>query len=372
MNKSSMAPEIKNVAFTIDCVEEIKEGSVNGVPIGRINGLAATFQRDRGDDVILPGAFAKSLHRHRESDRPVRMLFQHRSEFLIGQFPIHQIRETAEGLEVKGEINLEVQKGREAFALARQGVLSDFSIGFSIIEEEFRDGIRFIKELELWEISPVGEPMNIGAKITEVKSAVPFGNLPFADEATAWDASAAKKRVQDFTNSGADDVSSSYRRAFFWFDSANSDVLGAYKLPFADVIDGSLKAVPRGIFAAAGAMSGARGGVDIPSGDRAAVTSNINRYYDKMGLDSPLKKSLSTGDALITLEDVDDLCSIRDFEGVLKKSGNFSRKAIDRMAHFAKSYQGDPENGSNEGDPQSENTFGADYYRQASKELTVT
>ena len=365
-NLSKIAPEIKNVSLSLDRTE-VKEDLVNGVRIGRINGLASTFDRDRGDDVILPGAFTQTLERHRKANRPIRMLFQHRSEFLMGGFPIDSVRETSEGLQVEGEINLEVQKGKEAFALARQGVLSDFSIGFSIIKDEIRDGIRFIHELELFEISPVGEPMNPMAKITEVKGAVPFGNLPLASDTTPWDSTAAKNRVADFTDSTADGVKSGYRRAFFWFDSENAGLLGSYKLPFADVIEGRLVAVPRGIFAAAGAMSGARGGVDIPEGDRALVTTAINRYYQKMGLDSPLLKEAEV--VMITLEDVDDLDDIRAFEAVLKKSGNFSKKAIDRLAHFAKSYQGDPETDLNAGDPQSDNAFDAEYYKKALVDL---
>ena len=51
---------------------------------------------------------------------------------------------------------------------------------------------------------------------------------------------------------------------------------------FADVIDGTLTAIPRGIFSCAGVMNGARGGVDIPDDDREAVMSRIARYYERM------------------------------------------------------------------------------------------
>lgn len=154
-----------------------KSETRNGIPVGVIEGLAATWTLDRGDDIILEGAFAKTIARHSEEGRPVRMLFQHSSKDLIGGFPIDLVKETPEGLFVRGEINLEVQTGRESYALAKQGVLTDLSIGFSIPSSEAyewkRDGdkvIRIIKEVDLWEISMVGEPMNPEACITAVKS----------------------------------------------------------------------------------------------------------------------------------------------------------------------------------------------------------
>jgi len=165
---------VKSVRFN---QTETKENLRNGVPVGIIEGFAATWSLDRGDDVILEGAFAKTIARHSEEGRPVRMLFQHSSKDLIGGFPVESIKETPEGLFVRGEINLDVQTGREAYALAKQGVLTDLSIGFSIPSSDCceykRDGdsvVRVIKEVDLWEVSMVGEPMNPEACLSSVKS----------------------------------------------------------------------------------------------------------------------------------------------------------------------------------------------------------
>ena len=43
-----------------------------------------------------------------------------------------------------------------------------------------------------------------------------------------------------------------------------------------------LKAVPRGVMAAAGIMEGARGGVDLPDDDIDRVKSHLAKYYAKM------------------------------------------------------------------------------------------
>src|SRR5690606_26696281 len=81
-----------------------------------------------------------------------------------------------------------------------------------------------------------------------------------------------------------------YRRAFVWYDSANPENFGSYKLPIADVIDGELRAVPRAIFTAAAVVQGARGGVDIPDSDMPGVRNHLARYYRKMGETTPWER----------------------------------------------------------------------------------
>ncbi|MGA9851850.1 MAG: HK97 family phage prohead protease [Gammaproteobacteria bacterium] len=116
-----------------------------------------------------------------------------------------------------------------------------------------------------------------------------FHDLPLAPKDTVWDAAAADKRVRNWAK--ADKAPNpKYAQAFFWFDGSAPDPdkdgvpdrFGDYKLPFADVIGGSLTAVPKGIYGAAAAIQGARGGVQIPVADRDAVKADIKRYYAKM------------------------------------------------------------------------------------------
>lgn len=160
----------KEVKYLSGQVLEVKQEHRNGIPIGIIVGHAATFDIDRGMDRFVKGAFIESIQELRQNNRPVRMLFQHRGDMLIGGFPIETVREDEKGLSVVGEINLEVQEGREAFALAKQGILTDFSIGFSVVEDAMEDGIRVIKKAIIWEFSLVSEPMNPKAVVTEVKT----------------------------------------------------------------------------------------------------------------------------------------------------------------------------------------------------------
>jgi hypothetical protein len=59
-------------------------------------------------------------------------------------------------------------------------------------------------------------------------------------------------------------------------DSADPLTKAAYKLGYADVVDGTLTIVPKGVSAALGALNGARGGVDIPSDQVAAVRAKLD------------------------------------------------------------------------------------------------
>ena len=155
-------------------VVDTKELERNGEPIGTVRGYIATWDVDRGDwsgvkDKFMPGAFKEDLARHEMSGRQIRLKSMH--DRTIGGFPIESVREDSTGLFGVGEINLNVQDGREVFNLAKQGVLSDFSIGWSADKSDMRveDDIRYIAKAQVWEGSIVDEPMNPHAIITEVK-----------------------------------------------------------------------------------------------------------------------------------------------------------------------------------------------------------
>ena len=70
----------------------------------------------------------------------------------------------------------------------------------------------------------------------------------------------------------------------------SKDNFTAYKLLIADVVNGKLEAVPRGVMAAGGIMDGARGGVDLPKDDIDRVKSHLAKYYEKMGDTAPWER----------------------------------------------------------------------------------
>lgn len=164
-------------------VTNTKTEERNGVPVGIVEGYIATWDVDRGDwsgikDKFLPGAFTKSIARHAATGRQIRLKDQHART--IGGFPIESVKQDDRGLFGSGEINLAVQRGAEVFNLAKQGVLTDFSIGWGSDKSKVVEGIREITESEVFEGSIVDEPMNPHANITAVKTEV-FSALDSVD-----------------------------------------------------------------------------------------------------------------------------------------------------------------------------------------------
>jgi HK97 family phage prohead protease len=156
---------------------EAKRASRNGVQVGIVAGYLSTWGPDSGGvlgvpDQFVKGAWTQSLEDHRRrGNRQVRLKDNHGR--VIGGFPIEAVREDEHGLYGVGEVSLETQEGREVFALVRQGILTDFSVGYSAIQDRIdpKRGVRLIEKAHLWEASIVDEPANPEARILEVKRA---------------------------------------------------------------------------------------------------------------------------------------------------------------------------------------------------------
>jgi hypothetical protein len=120
-------------------------------------------------------------------------------------------------------------------------------------------------------------------------SVTSFQDLPLADRDREWDGDAAEKRVRRWAGA-EDEPNEKYRDAHVWYDAEKKDNFTAYKLLVADVVDGRLHAVPRGVMAAAAVMQGSRGGVDLPASDVDRVRSHLAKYYAKMGEEAPWER----------------------------------------------------------------------------------
>jgi hypothetical protein len=119
-------------------------------------------------------------------------------------------------------------------------------------------------------------------------SVTSFKDLPLANRDRRWDSDAAEKRVRKWAGA-KEKPNARYREAFLWYNKDKRENFSDHKLPIADVIDGRLAAVPRAVFAAAGVIDGARGGVDIPEQDVPRVKSHLAKYYKNMGEEPPWK-----------------------------------------------------------------------------------
>ena len=123
-------------------------------------------------------------------------------------------------------------------------------------------------------------------------SAVGDTGLPVdTDPGTRWDGGEAQKRI--LARATAEDGTvdpDKLSAAYLWRnDDADPATESAYKLPFADVIDGELRIIPAGVYAVAGVLQGSMGGVDLPSADVDAVKGRVEELYGKIAkaLDDP-------------------------------------------------------------------------------------
>ena len=140
---------------------------------GEFEGYASTFggEPDSYGDVIAAGAFAQSLADHAAKGTMPKLLWQHDSREPIGRWL--QAKEDVRGLWVRGKLNMSVQRGREAYALLKEGDIDGLSIGYRIKEYSVSEdtGVWTLLRLDLKEISVVSIGANENATIASVKSA---------------------------------------------------------------------------------------------------------------------------------------------------------------------------------------------------------
>lgn len=153
----------------LGCTIEVKGVTEAGL----FEGYASTFgDRDLGGDVVVAGAFAKSIKAR--GIRGIKMLADHDRTKRIGVWT--DIAEDEKGLYVKGRLLLEKQDGRDAYIDLKEGALDAMSIGF-VTKLDSYDGrrkARMLKEVDLREVSLVPFPMNENSRVSRVKSISEF------------------------------------------------------------------------------------------------------------------------------------------------------------------------------------------------------
>jgi HK97 family phage prohead protease len=142
---------------------------------GGFEGHGSVFGNvDLGGDVVMKGAFGRTLSEHKSRNKFPLMFRDHDPRHVPGKWTAMHEDET--GLYVKGEF-VDTPLGNETRTLLKSGAISGLSIGYSIPKggSEYRDdGARLLKHVDLWEVSVVSLPMN---QLAEVEAAK-FHNLP--------------------------------------------------------------------------------------------------------------------------------------------------------------------------------------------------
>lgn len=139
---------------------------------GEFTGYGSVFGNvDSYGEIVMPGAFKKSLAEHKRNKTRPKMFWQHDPYSPIGSWL--EMAEDDHGLLVTGRLNMAVQKGAEAYALLQAKDIDGLSIGYRVVKAENDDAEEVVrlKELKLIEVSVVSLAANEAATVGAVKAA---------------------------------------------------------------------------------------------------------------------------------------------------------------------------------------------------------
>lgn len=132
---------------------------------GSFSGWASIFGNvDSQNEVVERGAFKNIV---KNEDGKVVVLWQHNTRDPIG---VADVYEDPKGLAFSGSLVLEDPTARKARAHMIAKSVRGMSIGYDTLKDEVRDGIRYLKELKLYEISVVTFGANSLAGVDFAKS----------------------------------------------------------------------------------------------------------------------------------------------------------------------------------------------------------
>jgi uncharacterized protein len=132
---------------------------------------------DDGSDIAHPGMFQKTIS---ERGRRVKVFYAHDWTKLIGP-PPSTLKEDTVGLFAAGRLTLDSFWGKEAWVLMKDGALTEGSFGYEAVKFDFENltsaaTVRNLREVKLFEISPVPLGMNALTEIRAVKAALAKGS----------------------------------------------------------------------------------------------------------------------------------------------------------------------------------------------------
>ena len=269
---------------------------------------------DSDGDVVKPSAF--------KDGQEVPMVWSHRWDAPIGKGTVHVGRKQAT---FDGHFFLDTQAGMEAYKTVKNmGALQEWSFGFRVLEDEEGefDGqrVRFLKGLELFEVSPVLVGANRETRTLAIKGAVPdlsdlkdmmaemrgaMGSMRTAmgrmERAMGMEEEGAEgaedkgaiaahttPKDADATWDGPAEVSrmpntaSVLRAKHAWVDpDGDADAKSSYKFPHHPA--GSSVAIRAAVNNAKARLSSA----NIPEGDRAGVLRHLEGHFASESTSEP-------------------------------------------------------------------------------------
>lgn len=191
-----------------------------------------------------------------------------------------------------GTISVDLRDGySEEVVVDAEGNIVDFdhlldTVDIDDLAAAFDRGeYKFLERVHEWRLegctlvqSPAYYTSRLWVLEEDALTAAITGNpdLPLAPRDTEWDVAEALRTLQD-----ADALDD----GCFWRDpdaETDSTTQGDYKLAFATVLDGTVTAIPAGIFAVAEELQGSPEDLDIPQADADRIRTRVETWYERM------------------------------------------------------------------------------------------
>jgi HK97 family phage prohead protease len=149
------------------------EAKATATELGEFTALAAAYTVDRGNERIIPGAFASSIEKWQTSGKQIPLHWDHSGDphDIIGTVDPHATKETDAGLVVTGKLDLEGSDvAQEAWRTMKSGAMG-LSFGYMVTDgAEADDGVYELKAVDVFEISITPAPMNADTRMLSMKS----------------------------------------------------------------------------------------------------------------------------------------------------------------------------------------------------------
>ena len=144
---------------------------VKSIPEGKnlyIEGYAAVFGNvDTYQDVLLPGSCEKSITGPGASR--IKLCAQHKQTDIIDVIgKVVELKEREKGLWFRAKIS-NTTKGRDAAELILDEAIDEVSIGYVTIDYYNEGGLRYLKEIDIREISIVIRAANLEARLESME-----------------------------------------------------------------------------------------------------------------------------------------------------------------------------------------------------------
>jgi HK97 family phage prohead protease len=298
---------------------------------------------DSYQDIIDEGAFNKTMsdleqaRQWKNLDYLHPHLWQHDSHELIGGN--RALTKDTKGIIFDVQLNLKVQRGFEAFELAKAKMQSGISYGYDVVRFQMMDGYkRLLKEIRLWETSSVTFPAHEFALIEGVKSGrtnfyfsspepttdfddfkainddlkidteykTVCGNTsgPIGPRDESWDGAAAEKWIWSQALDKDNKVKPAVAKKYFMKLDGDATLKGSYGYPFWS--DGHINV--GGVKAVVGALSGARGA--DAGGDSAGMRKKCETLYNRINKKYPKATPLEIPWKKAVVKDAPDFATL--------------------------------------------------------------